>query len=175
MTKLQRVNNVFVALLMILGVVFIILMDKGYYFVVLILWVSLAIAAVRGLIYYFTMARHMTGGKLVLYRAIILSDFAIFSFLIMDISKVYILVYLSVLFGFSGLVDILRSLEAKKQEAFWHFNMFQGVVSMSLAILCLIFISSVRLMEIVYCVSLVNAAVLRLISAFRATEIVYIP
>jgi len=41
-----------------------------------------------------------------------------------------------------------------------------------MALLCLIFIRDERLAAILYCVSLANSAILRLISAFRRTAIV---
>ena len=80
MTKMQRVKQVLSALLM-MGCCFILIKEPelGYAIVAMILSVSLLLYAIRCLIYYFTMARHMVGGRSVLYTGIILLDLAVFT------------------------------------------------------------------------------------------------
>ena len=95
MTSVQRVKKVLAGILMLVCC-FALVTDPetGFYFVALILSVSLFLYAARSLIYYFTMARHMVGGKSILFRGIIVLDLAVFTFSMVDDPKLYIILYL---------------------------------------------------------------------------------
>ena len=84
------------------------------------------------------------------------------------------LIYLSVLFGFAGLVDVLHSLESRRVGGSWRFNLSHGILNIILAGICLFFIRTGRLVEVIYGISLISSAILRIISATRRTAVVYI-
>ena len=175
MTKVQRVENIFISLMMILSAALILFIpDLGYPLIAMMIWLSVSVSALRQLVYYFSMARHMVGGRIVLYRALILCDLAAFTGALTSIPRSYLMVYLTVLFGFTGLVDQLRALEARRTGGPWRFSTFHGGVNILLAVLCLLFFRTGRLVEIIYCISLVPSAALRLVSAFRRTAVIYI-
>ena len=175
MTKIQRIKSVLFALLMILAALLIFLMtEDGYKLITLMIWVSLTLSALRQLVYYFSMARHMVGGRLVLYKAIIFLDLALFTRAVIRIPRAYVLIYLSVLFGFAGLVDVLHSLESRRVGGSWRFNLSHGILNIILAGICLFFIRTGRLVEVIYGISLISSAILRIISATRRTAVVYI-
>ena len=175
MTKIQRIKSVLFALLMILAAILIFLMtEDGYKLITLMIWVSLTLSALRQLVYYFSMARHMVGGRLVLYKAIIFLDLALFTRAVIRIPRAYVLIYLSVLFGFAGLVDVLHSLESRRVGGSWRFNLSHGILNIILAGICLVFIRTGRLVEVIYGISLISSAILRIISATRRTAVVYI-
>ena len=177
MTKLQRVRSVLDALFQFLFAGLVLFFDDfGYEIISIVIWSSLVLAAVRTLIYYFTMARHMVEGKSVLYQALILCDLAAFTGAVASIESLYIQIYLIVLFGVAGLIDLMRALDSRRMGAdSWRFNAFHGFFNVLMALLCLLFLRNERIFEILYCVSLVNSAVLRLIAAFRKTAMVYVP
>ena len=175
MTKIQRIKSVLFALLMILAALLIFLMtEDGYKLITLMIWVSLTLSALRQLVYYFSMARHMVGGRLVLYKAIIFLDLALFTRAVIRIPRAYVLIYLSVLFGFAGLVDVLHALESRRVGGSWRFNLSHGILNIILAGICLVFIRTGRLVEVIYGISLISSAILRIISATRRTAVVYI-
>ncbi len=160
---------------MILAAILIFLMtEDGYKLITLMIWVSLTLSALRQLVYYFSMARHMVGGRLVLYKAIIFLDLALFTRAVIRIPRAYVLIYLSVLFGFAGLVDVLHSLESRRVGGSWRFNLSHGILNIILAGICLVFIRTGRLVEVIYGISLISSAILRIISATRRTAVVYI-
>ena len=160
---------------MILAALLIFLMtEDGYKLITLMIWVSLTLSALRQLVYYFSMARHMVGGRLVLYKAIIFLDLALFTRAVIRIPRAYVLIYLSVLFGFAGLVDVLHSLESRRVGGSWRFNLSHGILNIILAGICLVFIRTGRLVEVIYGISLISSAILRIISATRRTAVVYI-
>ena len=176
MTKLQRVHNIITALFLFffagLGLYF---SKYGLVMISIMIFLTLSLSAIRELLYYFRMARYMVGGKVILYRALIRCDLAAFTSVIASIPPSYILIYLSIFFGFSGLVDLLRALESRRTGSVsWKLSAFHGLFNVIMAVLCLIFIRTGRLVEILYCISLVNSAILRLISAFRRTAVIYI-
>ena len=97
MTNMQRVKKVLAAILMILcsGIV-IIYPEDGFYLVASIVCVSLLLYGIRTMVYYLTMARHMVGGKSILYFGIIVLDLGIFIFTTVDDPKLFVVIYLFV-------------------------------------------------------------------------------
>ncbi len=179
MSYFQRLRSAFSGLLILLYVVILLLLpEQGYALAVLLLSISLLIKGVRKLIYYFTLARHMVGGKSVLYHALIMIDLSIFTIHVASMTSLTILIYLLGIYVFSGAVDILRALEARKYGThFWKLKLINGIIGVAFAlVLFVIGISShsTILMLIGYCITLVYSAVLKILSAFRKTAIVYI-
>jgi len=80
MTRLQRMENVAAAvILVLLSVLLIYFPDKGYMMVFLFVSFSWLIKSVRLLIYYFSMARYMVDGQRVLLKGVVFFDLAILS------------------------------------------------------------------------------------------------
>ncbi len=153
--------------------------DIALNLVMFIVGVGMTLRGLRTLFYYFTMARYMVGGKLVLYHSFIFLDAGA---LITALAKNPVLsaaVYISFIHAFAGLVDVLRSFETRKLGAKqWKWTAMFGAAQILMAVL--VFISGVfwkraDMMVYVYAFGLLLAAVNRIITAFRRTMIVYIP
>ena len=56
----------------------------------------------------------------------------------------------------------------------WKFNTLYGVVSILIAIACLVYRDKPAILCRVYCIGLGYSGIMRLVNAFRRTEIVYI-
>ncbi len=86
--------------------------------------------------------------------------------------------YLLAVFAFSGGIDILRALEAKRYGApSWKLKLISGCVTIAAAAAIGIAgfcFGSPELAVYGYCVSLLYLAVVRLIAAFRKTAVIYI-
>jgi len=179
MTNMQRVKKVLAGLLMLVCCAALASdPDFGFYFVALILSISLLLYALRSLIYYFTMARHMVGGKSILFRGIIVLDLAVFTLSMVDDPKLYIILYLLGIHAFSGLMGILRALEARRyQSPAWRRSMLSGAVNLVIAVLAVIaglFLPDTRDLVYLYAACLFYSACVQIASAFRKTAIVYI-
>ena len=176
MSNFQRVQNVVIGLCMILCAVILLAgEDDGCYLVMLILAFSLIIRGIAELIYYVTMARHMVGGKLILFIGVVLVDFGIFTISLADESKVVVVLYLIGFHAFAGLINLLRAREAMRyKSSAWRINMAQGVTSLLILAASLIFARDQGMLVLLYCAGLVYSAFLRIYSAFRRTAIVYI-
>ncbi len=96
MTADQRIKKILFSLCMIGVALFFILnpSDTAYKIVVAVLSLGLAIAGIKDIIFYFTMARHMVGGKMILIQGVIIFDFAIITGSLANVPKIYILLYL---------------------------------------------------------------------------------
>ena len=179
MSKFQRVKSfrAGVALLLLI-LILLAVPESGLSIVALILSLSLIFYGFRMLWYYAKMARHMVGGKTFLYQSIIVLDFALFTFSLIRISTVWIMIYLMGIFAFSGAIDILRALEAKKNSApSWRLKFISGCISVAATIALFIIGIIFREQTILvygYCINLGYAAVMRFVNAFRRTAIVYI-
>lgn len=176
MSSGQRIKNIVIGILIILGsLILIAFPEDGMLIVAGILSISLFIYGIRMLIYYLTMARHMVGGRIMLYIAVIVLDFGMFTMMMTNIPKMYIALYLLAIYAFSGAIDILRALEAKKyQSSAWKLKLISGIINIVIAILCVVFIGSTNMIVYLYCAGLIYSAIVRIVTAFRKTAIVYI-
>ena len=152
--------------------------EAVYPYIVMLLGLTMMLAGLRSFIYYFTMARHMVDGRSILYKGVILLDFGIFTLSITQRADLMIALYLLGLNAFSGAVDIMRALEARRfQAASWRLNLAKGILNISFAALAVAFgivRRDMRHLTWVYASGLFYSGVLILISAFRKTAIVYI-
>ncbi len=177
MTVYQRIKKILFSLCMLGVALFFILKpsDTAYQIVVAILSLGLTIAGIKDIIFYFTMARHMVGGKMILIQGVIIFDFAIITGSLADVPKIYILLYLIGIHAFSGVVEILRAMEARRTvDGPWKIKFSHGIVNLILAIACLIFIRQSNTALIIYSLGLMYSAVVRLFDAFGKKAFVVI-
>lgn len=172
----QRIKNVLIGILTILGaVILIVFPEEGILITASILSISLFVYGIKTLINYITLTRHMVGGRIMLYLAVVVLDLGMFTLMLTNIPKMYIALYLVVAYAFSGAIDILRALEAKKYQApSWRFSLISGIINVVIAILCIVFIGSTNMIVYLYSAGLIYSAIVRIITAFRKTAIVYI-
>lgn len=150
--------------------------DKGPSKVMTVIGIGLTAVGVRTILYYFTMARFMVGGRLSLYKGIITADLGLITISVIDtLPNTYMIIYLVVVHGFAGLIELLRAIESIEYgNKRWKMKMTHGIVDLGMAALCLILVRDIGIAVTVYCIGLVYSAVLRVISAFSKTTIVYI-
>lgn len=177
MSKLQRIRNIIVAVLMIaVALVLIIEPVLGYHVVLLILAITLIAEGVRSLIYYLAMARHMVGGGVIFIKGVLILDLGLFTLSLTDIPHRYVMIYLLLYYVFMGVIDILRAFEARKLHApHWKRKFIFGTFMIIIAIVGMVFSSSVTIVVLIYSAGLIYSAVNRLISAFRRTAVPFIP
>ena len=177
MSGFQRVRKVLFGLCMIAVALFLIYFpsDEAYMVIVAILSVGLAIAGIKDIIFYFTMARHMIGGKMILIQGVIILDFALITGSLANVPKIYILLYLIGIHAFSGVVEVLRAMESKKAvEGPWKLKFTHGLVNFALAVACLIFIRHSNTALVIYSIGLIYSAIVRIFSAFQRTSFILI-
>lgn len=176
MSSGQRIKNILIGIAIILGALILIAFpEDGIILTASILSLSLFIYGIKTLIYYVTMARHMVGGRIMLYLAVVVLDLGMFTMMLTNIPKIYIVLYLVVVYAFAGVVSILRALEAKRYQApMWKLSLISGIINVVIAILCIIFMRSTNMIVYLYCTGLIYSAIVRIVTAFRETAIVYI-
>ena len=179
MSYWQRIKNVLAGVVMLLFIPLLLLLEEeGIEVVAIILSLALLLYGVRLTWFYFSMARHMVGGKMMLSLGIIVLDLGLFTISVISQSTVFVLVYLLAVFVFAGAIDILRAFEAKRFEApSWKFKLIEGAGEVAAAIAVGVsgfLFGSVRFAIYGFCAILLYAAVMRLVNAFRKTAIVYI-
>ena len=147
--------------------------DEAYVFVMAVLTTGLLIRGVRNIVFYFTMARHMVGGKMILAQGVIVLDFALLTGSMSDVPKIYILLYLVVLHAFSGIVEILRAMEARRTVSGpWKMKFTHGIVDFLLAISCFVYIKQTHTALIIYSIGLLYSAVMRIANSLRRTTFI---
>ena len=176
MTKVQRIGNLITAVVMIAFAWLLFVSPvEGLPVVAIVVSISFTVRGLRRLVYYYTMARHMVGGLASLLAGVLLIDFGVLSVSFSDEPLGYMFLYLAGWNAFSGLIALLRALEARRNGGrSWKFNTLYGVVSILIAIACLVYRDKPDILCQAYCIGLGYSGIMRLVNAFRRTEIVYI-
>ena len=176
MNLAERIRTLIISALMVFaGIIMITMPDPGYLIAILILSATLIVFSIRSLVFYFSMARHMVGGRLLLYIAIIMLDIGVFTLSLANVSKIIIILYLFGSHALSGGIDIMRALEAKKFGApHWRFRLTYGIINIAVGVICVILINHFEFSVVIYALGLIFSAVSRVISVFRKTTVAYI-
>lgn len=157
------------------AILLILIPDIAFSMIVGVLALTLVLYALRSIIFYFSMGRHMVGGTRLLIRGVIMLDLGLFAYSLYDVPRIYIVLYLLFIHLFAGVVDVLGALDAKKLEAgSWKLKMATGVINIVVGILCLVFIRSVTMLDYIYCSGLIITALSNIISAFKRTAVLYV-
>ncbi|MBR6390561.1 MAG: hypothetical protein IKS16_04375 [Lachnospiraceae bacterium] len=176
MTKLQRVRDILLGIIMIAvaGVLFF-FRENVYWVIISVLSIIYTFRGLSTIIYYFSMARFMNGGRAILYKGVIMLDFGILTGTLTDVPRIYVLLYLVAIHAFSGAVELLRAREAASYGGAWKLKMFHGILDLGMAFMCIVFIGQLNIAVIIYASGLVYSAILRIVSACRRTKLIYIP
>ncbi len=178
MTQFQRIKSIFYGITMILVAYLMISFPADSYTALLaLIGTGFFISGVSTLIYYFTMSRFMVGGKRSLYSGTIMVDFALLTMSFNDVPRIYVLLYFAVLHAFSGIIEILRANETRKNGS-KHFKLklSHGIIDVLLALSCIVFIKATNIAVFIYSFGLVYSGIMHIISAFRRTTMLqYIP
>ena len=174
MSLMQRIKSIAAALLMIAAAVaMLIYPGTGLAFIALILSASLTLYGLRTLVYYFSMARHMVGGKRIQYQGLIVFDLGIFTLTMAYNHTIYVILYLLAI----HVVDVMCAMEARRFDGPWRMDMATGVVNVAIAILAVIcgfFLNNMQDIVYIYASGLIYSAVLKIVNALRKTSIIYI-
>lgn len=178
MSLFQRIRSALRGVFtLLLAVLLAVIPKESYDLIALLIGITLLIYGARMLIFYFSMARHMVGGKTTLYQSIIILDLSLLTLSIAAMGDVIVLVYLLFMFAFTGFIGVMRALEARQVGSRWRFQLVGGAVRVLFAISLLVVGVILRRTEIMvygYCLSLAYSGVTRIVNAFRKTAIVYI-
>lgn len=178
MSLFKRIQEIILACMTALfGIILLFAGDEGQLIVIAIICLCLFFEGIRLLVYYMRMARQMVGGKRVLIRSIIILDLGLLTLQMVSMSDIMILIYLLGIFAFTGAIDILRSMEAKRNEGHWELKFINGCIHIIFSIALIIaglFVKNSYFLVFGFSISLFYSACFRIFSAFSKTAVVYI-
>lgn len=176
MTKTQKIKNFIIGLFMIAVALVIILVDDyGYAIAGLMMGCGIIIYGAQSIIYYIFMARHMVGGRRILFNGFVITDFGIVALLLINQPQRIMMFYLIAIYMLYGVVNILRARDIKRQGGKnWIRKLTLGIVDVCVGVLCLVFINSTNLVVIFYGIALLLYALAKISSVFEKSEIIYI-
>lgn len=176
MSRIRKIYNVVTGIVMLLLSLLLILDgENSIELIAGILVLSLLVRGIRLILYYFLSARHMIGGLWVLIAAIFLLELSMFTSTMDDYPRLYVILYLLCYHAFSGFVNLMRGLEARRyQSPEWKPNVIHGAFDFLIAMACLVFLRSSAMLAAAYGITLAWSALLRIASAFRRSEVIYI-
>ena len=176
MSRTQRFVNVVIGLTMLLACALLTIEPNvGMIIIAAIMSVALMLYGARMLWFYATMARHMVGGMSVLFAGILALNMGSSAFLFANSTNLYLMLYLAGCHAFAGVMEVLRARESRRVGASWKLSMVRGVGNIIVVALCVAFFNSSEMLVDIYCAGLAYSACLRIVSAFRRTDIIYIP
>jgi uncharacterized membrane protein HdeD (DUF308 family) len=177
MSLFKRLKELLIALVtVIFGILLIFAGEEGQLIVVCIICLFLFFEGIYLLIYYMRMARHMVGGKRILISSILTLDLGLLTLQMISMNTT-ILIYLLSIFAFTGVIDILRSIEAKHYGGHWKVKFINGCIYIIISVALIIagvFVNDSYFLVCCFSISLIYSAFIRILSAFRKTTIVYI-
>ncbi len=176
MSKFDRARNIVIGLVTIfLGLMLLLAPEEGFDLVVIILSIGLFVKGIKEIVFYFSMAIHMVGGKRSLYKGVIILEVALFTLSLYEIPKIFILLYLIAVHAFSGGVEVLRAFEAKKNgSSSYILKLIQGAADLLMAACCLIFIKNGNIATYIYSIGIIYSAIMKIIDSFKKTAVIYI-
>ena len=149
--------------------------EEGYPVVVTLISLSMLVRGANYLIYYLRMARHMVGGKSILFNGIIALDLGLFASTLTDVPPACIMLYLMATHLYSGVVDVMHALESKRLGSHWRLSFAYGAANVLLAALCAVSLNAPERLAMIYAAGLFYTGCLRIASAVRRSAIAYIP
>ena len=174
MSRRQRINNILTGLLFVL-VALILLVDtqeEDYQVVLFVISVVLLVKGIKMLGYYFSMARSMVGGQMILYEGIILTDLGAFLTLFAQMPRFYALLLIAAVSAFNGIISVMRAMEKKRiGTAHWRLKLSQGIVDIASAAVFLIFNYSGEMIAEVFAVNIMYGGFVHFANAFRRNRI----
>lgn len=180
MTGIQRIKDIlFGVLLLIIAASVIAVPEEGYYIIALVIGGLLLLYGVRLLWFYVTMSRFMVGGRSILVKAILVLDLGLFTFMIAGMKSVVIIIFLLGVYAISGVIDVLRAMEIKKNGGTgWKGKLIEGAVIVLLALILIVlavFKGQSDYLVYGFGIGLVYSAVLKILDAFRKNTLIFIP
>ena len=179
MTKTRRVINIIEGLIMFsFGALLVAFPSKSVDAVLSLIGLGMSLRGIRALIYYFSMARNMVGGKSVLYRGIIFLDAGVLTSSLADAPALSVIIYIAIITAFTGVVSVLRAIESRAAGSQkWMVSMIIGMINIMMSAAVIVCGFVLRMPEAaiyVYAIGLFTSSIGRIASAFRRTAIVYI-
>lgn len=176
MGRLQRIWNVIIGVLLAVSAAILAAYPDHDTALSVVCWTLFAILlayGVRTLGYYLTMARHMVGGKRLLCIGIIMVDA---SFLLIPAAQEQYLasLYLTITYIVVAGLNIVQALDIRKFGGSWKWRMAQGVVSLCIAVLCVVDWQNAELIVVFFAIGLAYEAFMRVVMALRRQAIIHI-
>ena len=167
----KRILHILIGIGLILVAVLLVLFEElGPVIIALIVGISMLIFGIRCFVAYFTKFRYMVGGRNQLYIGILSLDLGLLLGSASSGSTFLILLYLLGIRLVTGVIDLLRALEAKKHNSPWVIKLIAGIISLGTVILGVIYFRDPETVVDIFCIGLVISAVEHFITAFRKSK-----
>ena len=176
MSKSKRVWTVIGAIFAIQGAVFLMFIpDLAFHLIALGLGLDLTFFGLKYIFYYLTHAQHMVGGKRIMLIGLLLFDAGAFSTLLIDQAQAILVIYVVAGHFIAAVINIIRTIGNKKDlNPGWKIDLAQFIGNIAQVVLCLVFIKYVEIPVFIYSIGVIYTSVLKIISSFKRTAIVYV-
>lgn len=178
MSKFSRVFNILKSLLMfIIGAIILLVPNElDYIIVCYIIGIIITLSGLRKLVFYFSSAKNMVGGRKILINSIINIDLGLLSFFVLIENGKLAILYMVAVFILLGAIDILRSFEIKKNGSkTWVFKLIKGLLTIGVGAICIVFSKYTETMLIVFGCAWIVLAIEGIITAFSKSAVTYVP
>lgn len=178
MNKLNRTLNIFKGLVTLAIGLVILLVDTslGYVVACLIIGIFITCKGIGKLIYFFSSARHMVGGRIIFINSVVYIDLGLVSIFVLLETPALAMAYLVCVFMLDGVIDITRCVELKKNDSKkWILKLIKGLITILIGIVCIVSSQSIDVALLIFGIGWIVLAVEDFIAAFSKSAIQYIP
>ena len=178
MTKIKRIKTVIAGLLTILMAFLLILLPEAMPVIVFFIGVYLLMFGIHLLGFYSKLARYMVGGKFIMYFGFIMLNLGVFTITMADKHKAIVILYLLILLGVAGGVDVFRGIEEKRNaDKLWFTKFAWGITEIILAILPVVYgfrsDGGEKVVIVVFALVLIYKGVWKIVDGFKKSAIIY--
>lgn len=174
MNLLQRIKAIFSAVLLLLCAgIFIAAPENGHDIVLILMTLTFLFGGLRHLLFYATMARHMVGGRHILWKGLFYLEVGLCTAGMTQVSPTVIMIYLTAGYLFDGATELFKVYEGRStRDIHWLMYLASGLLHLVIAYECLRHHNSPQLISGLYAFGLVAMAFVRIASIFKRTAIV---
>lgn len=168
----------FVINLAIIGIGFAVIFSPHDIAIFIVALLNGAVVTFKGLnkiIYYFTSARYMIGGRKIAINGIIQLDFGLLSFFALLKTPKFAVIYLLILVAIIALIDVLRAFDIKRSKGKnWRLKIIKGSILIIAVTFGFIFINTLSVSLIFFGVIFILEGISRILLSFHSGVVPYI-
>jgi len=171
----KRIGNVVLALIMIIGAVIILLVPEiGYPVAMGYISIYLIVKGIVLFVYYFSMARHMVGGRNELFKGLIYLDCGLYLFFSVAVPQQFVLSFILIVIGIDAVIHLIRAVQLKKAGAsLWKPKIIMAAIGICAIIVANVFTGSPEVFGWIYALWIFSEAAEKLYYSFRKTKLFY--
>ena len=149
--------------------------DVAILIIALFTGIRVTLKGIIKIIYYFASARLMVGGKKIAINGVIQLDFGLLSFFVLLKTPKFAVIYLLILVGIAGIIDILRAFDIRRSKGKkWQLKIIKGIILITAIIFGFVFINTPNVALTFFGIVFILEGISRILLSIHSGAVTYI-